>query len=263
MALSAAAASIIAGSVAAAGQASSAAAQGKMNKRTREFNREEAEKARDWQAEMSGTAFQRSAADMKAAGLNPILMYGDGGPASVGGASAASVGNQQAPDFDFSNVMSSAMETKMAVQNQKILDQQLANLKKDEENKAKDVDLKTAQIMKTYSEAGLVDENAFRLHSTRDLFKLTSDIDRFKNRKDIDSGLWRVDYFNSKLKSMTQKERMAILGIMLGTTAYQGYTGFLDKYFNKNVKHYDGLEHGEVVKGKQHTYKNLDDALGD
>lgn len=59
---------------------------------TRAFNAEEAKKNRDWQELMSNTAYQRAMADAKAAGINPSLIFSQGG-ASVGSGSSASAGS--------------------------------------------------------------------------------------------------------------------------------------------------------------------------
>lgn len=55
----------------------------------REFESSEAQKSRDWSERMSNTAYQRAAADMKAAGINPAAMLGGASSAGTPTASTA------------------------------------------------------------------------------------------------------------------------------------------------------------------------------
>lgn len=118
--------------------------------KSRLFNLVEAQKNRDWQQYMSDTAHQREIADLKAAGLNPVLSALGGQGASVGsGATASSsVPSGQKGDSDESVGMAIASILGTLLTNQERMSETLINaqLTREEGDAYREVNKLIAQL---------------------------------------------------------------------------------------------------------------------
>lgn len=153
-------AAIVSSAITAAGQGVNAFAQGKMNKKTRQWNekmygRQREDALADWARTNQYNSPLAQMQRFKEAGLNPHLIYG-GGPNNVSApirGTDAKAWNPQAPAFNFGQIADQYLGTQattQAIENTKLqaelIRQQTEKAKADTLNTLKSADIKTEQL---------------------------------------------------------------------------------------------------------------------
>lgn len=104
-----------------------------MQQQTNQMNVEEAQKNRDFQQQMSSTAYQRSAQDMQKAGLNPAMMFGSGGAASTPSGSMPSLtapkSDLRSPWSDLGGAVSKGLDAAVTAKTMERMTEEIAKIR--------------------------------------------------------------------------------------------------------------------------------------
>jgi hypothetical protein len=191
----------------------------------------EADKNKWWQQEMSSSAHQREVADLRAAGLNPILSAGGRGASTPGGA-MGQVFDEGAGAANLGSASSAARLRSEDVKNRR---QERRNLRQNERNALVDEYIKKETIglvreQKRLAMASAINQrqqgrHAWELANIAEIDRNIRDIDYSIRRLQIDGDFDAATLWSSSAGNLKRRSDMAAQTIREWTRAGAGVFG--------------------------------------
>lgn len=162
----------------------------------RQFESTQASRARNYQLEVSKTAYQRAVGDMKKAGLNPMLAYSQGGAASgsvasghAPGTPSGSQGQVYSPQYR--DPIGGALSSATALYDVAARAAQVKNIEADTELKGRQADERgSAHMLNVWEQNKIIsylnDKLPYEIGNlVTDIVKKNADVDRIRKEIDI------------------------------------------------------------------------------
>lgn len=139
---------------------------------TNKMQQQMMQQQQSFQERMSSTAYQRASADMQAAGLNPMMMFGSGGAASSPVGASPSPNVKSGLDADsMAKVVSTATQAKVAAATIDNLVEQNAKIKAETLTEKQRPLLVVTQQAREHASANKLDEETANVRATRPIIE--------------------------------------------------------------------------------------------